>query len=334
MTRQDFLKKAGLGLAAVGIYGNAPGQPGTVEKYKKMITQENSYEIVVVGGSYSGLSAAMALGRSLRKTLIIDSGLPCNRQTPHSHNFITHDGRKPADIAHDAKQQVLAYPTVKAISDRVVEVTGEDHNFTIQAATGNSYNAKKLLFATGVKDIMPAIDGFAACWGITILHCPYCHGYEVRGKNTGILVNDESAMEFAKLIRHWTDQVTVFTNGEAKFNKDELKDLGVPIEEKAIANIKQANGFISAIQFTDGSTISLDALYHRPAFEQHCEIPVTIGCEMTETGHIKVNESQQTTLPGIYASGDCTTRMRAVSVSVAQGSVAGSMLNHELISGS
>src|SRR5690606_28226163 len=142
---------------------------------------------IIIGGSYARLSAAMALGRSLRNVLIIDSGLPCNRQTPHSHNFITQDGEKPNVIAEKAKAQVLNYDTIKFYNGTAVSGSKIENGFVITTQTEEKFTAKKLIFATGIKDIMPDIKEFQACWGISVIHCPYCHGYEFRNQKTAIL---------------------------------------------------------------------------------------------------------------------------------------------------
>ncbi|MDN3595569.1 NAD(P)/FAD-dependent oxidoreductase [Zunongwangia endophytica] len=289
------------------------------------------YDVIIIGGSYAGLAAAMTMGRSIRKTLVIDSGKPCNAQTPYSHNFITQDGEKPGAIASKAKQQVLAYPSVNFKEDLVNEVSGHDGNFKVSTRSNEHYQAKKIIFATGVKDIMPEIEGFQACWGIAAIHCPYCHGYEVRDKKTGILINDENALNFAKLILNWTDDLTIYSNGKARFNSEEIKNLGVHINEKAIQHIEHNKGYMSHLQFQDGSKSKLDALYHRTAYEQHCKIPEQLGCEITETGHIKVNEFQQTSIEGIYAVGDSSSPLRSVTLANASGAKAAFTLNHELI---
>src|SRR5690606_1025740 len=136
-------------------------------------------EVIILGGSYAGLSAAMALGRSLiRNVLIIDNGLPCNRQTPQSHNFLTQDGQSPSVIREFAKAQVLAYPTVQWLDDTAVKGEKVQDGFLINTASGQSVMTKKLIVATGIKDMLPDIKGFADCWGISVVHCPYCHGYE------------------------------------------------------------------------------------------------------------------------------------------------------------
>ena len=159
LTRRTIIKGGALAAACLTL-------PFPFTSFAKNNTMEdNRYEVIIIGGSYSGLSAAMALGRSLRRVLIIDSGLPCNRQTPHSHNFITQDGEKPAVIAQKAKDQVLKYDTVQFINGLAVkgEKTGE--GYVITTDKGDSFTAKKLIFATGVKDIMPDIPGLADCWG-------------------------------------------------------------------------------------------------------------------------------------------------------------------------
>ncbi len=150
------------------------------------MTNTNNFDVIIIGGSYSGLSAALALGRSLRHVLIIDSGKPCNEQTPHSHNFLTHDGETPRSIASKAKEEVSKYETVHFHSGLAVRGEKTDSGFEITTEAGESFTAKKLIFATGVRDIMPEIDGISECWGISVIHCPYCHGYEVRGEKTGL----------------------------------------------------------------------------------------------------------------------------------------------------
>ena len=289
------------------------------------------YEVIIIGGSFAGLSAGMTLGRAIRKTLIIDSGKPCNQQTPYSHNFITHDGEPPAVIAQEAQTQVLAYDTVSVIHDLVTQVAYQGQHFVASTQQGSTYTSQKLIFATGVKDIMPEITGFAACWGISALHCPYCHGYEARGKKTGILINNDTVVEFARLIKHWTPQLTIFTNGPAQFDKEALTPFNVNVVEQYIDQLPHENGKLSALEFEDGSSYAIEVLYHRPTFVQHSNIPEKLGCNLTDSGHIQVNAQQKTNVDGIYAVGDCTTFFRSVATAVAQGNVGAAMLNHELI---
>src|SRR5690606_34953225 len=157
------------------------------------MTVNKKFDVIIIGGSYAGLSAAMALGRSLRKVLIIDSGKPCNATTPYSHNFLTQDGSTPLKISTIARTQVEKYDTVTFYQGIALQATKRNGPFSIATATGEIFNGKKLILATGIKDKLPDIPGFAECWGISIIHCPYCHGYEYHHQNTGILANGDAA---------------------------------------------------------------------------------------------------------------------------------------------
>jgi thioredoxin reductase len=295
---------------------------------------QQSFDVIIVGGSYSGLAAGMALGRSLKQVVIIDSGLPCNRQTPHSHNFITHDGKTPAEIAALARQQLERYDTVQLINDLAISGNKNHHEFDIQTSSGATYHAKKLIFATGIRDILPPIDGLAACWGISVIHCPYCHGYEVRNQKTGILGNGEHTFDYVTLISNWTKDLTLFTNGKsilsdvqkAKLHKHQIK-----IVEKEMASLAHVGGQLQEILFKDQTTAPLAALYAQTSFEQHCPIPQSLGCELTEEGYIKIDPFQKTTVHGIFACGDNTTRMRTVANAVGMGTTAGMMANKEMV---
>ncbi|MCF0057039.1 NAD(P)/FAD-dependent oxidoreductase [Dyadobacter sp. CY356] len=293
-----------------------------------------NFDVIIVGGSFSGLSAAMALGRAIRSVLVIDAGEPCNRQTPHSHNFLTQDGSTPAEISAIARSQVLTYPTVQFESDFVIDISGTDNNFLVKTMAGKTFKTRKILFSTGIKDILPQIPGFTECWGISVIHCPYCHGYEYKGQTTGILANDDHAIDFVKLIGNWTQELTLFTNGKAIFDKkpfDKILIPGFQIVEQEVAELVHENGYLKEIIFKDGSVRKIDALYARVPFVQHTNIPEKLGCEINKMGHIQADEFGKTGIPGVYAAGDNTSRLRSVSSAVAAGTVAGAFLNHEMI---
>jgi thioredoxin reductase len=266
--------------------------------------------------------------------LIIDSGKPCNRQTPHSHNFITQDGKTPKEIAALAKQQVERYDTIAFFNGLAINGAKTENGFEIHTASGETFSAKKLIFATGVKDIMFNIQGYAECWGISVLHCPYCHGYEVRNERTGILGNGENGFEFSTLISNWTKDLTLFTNGPSALTPEQtakLESHAIKIVETEIEKLEHTKGHIQNIIFKNGTASSIKALYARSPFEQHCPIPETLGCELTDEGYIKIDPFQKTGVHGIFACGDNTTRMRAVSGAVAMGATAGMMANKEIV---
>jgi len=301
------------------------------------INQENNMkeklDIIIVGGSYAGLAAAMALGRALRKVLVIDGGKTANRFTPHSHNFITHDGRTPGEIAEMARKQVDEYPTIKRTDGFVISAEKTGNDFMVHLSSGDTYVSKKMIFATGIIDQMPDIPGFSDCWGKSVLHCPYCHGYEVRDEATGILGNGEYGFEFSGLIRNWTSQLTLFTNSKSSLTQEQTEKLvlrKIPVVEKEIEQLDHNNGLLQRIIFKDGTVSFLKALYARPSFVQHCSVPQSLGCELTPEGYIKTDPSQKTTIDGVFACGDNTTRMRTVSNAIAMGTTAGMMVNREL----
>ncbi|MCW8311540.1 NAD(P)/FAD-dependent oxidoreductase [Sphingobacterium sp. InxBP1] len=295
---------------------------------------DKEFDVIIIGGSYAGLSAAMALGRSLRRVLVLDSGAPCNRQTPHSHNFITQDGEKPAVIANKAKEQVKRYATVTLQKGLAVSGRKTLAGFEIQTENGELFSGRKLIFASGIEDIMPSIQGFAACWGISVIHCPYCHGYEFRGRKTAIIANGERAMHLASLVHNLTKELTILTTGETSFNAEQLEKLrtkGITLLEKEISKIQHKSGWVQQVVFKDGESQAFDAVYAAVPFRQHSAMPATLGCEMTEMGHIVVDNFQKTTVKGIFACGDNSSMMRSVANAVATGNVAGAMANKELV---
>ncbi len=329
VSRRELIKQGGLALSVLAF----PFPLTSFLNFNEM-TDNKNFDVIIVGGSYAGLSAAMTLGRSLRNVLVIDSGLPCNRQTPHSHNFLTQDGEKPSAIAQKAKDQVSKYDTVKFLTDLAVNATKTDEGFEIATQSGKTFSARKLVFATGLKDKMLNIEGFSECWGITVLHCPYCHGYEVKNEKTGILANGQGAFHLSRLINNWTKDLTIFTNGKSELTQaqtDEIKRHHISIDERKITSLKHKDGVIEAIIFSDNSTIPLKAIYSRPPFEQHCKIPELLGCELTEQGLIKVDTFQKTSVDHVFACGDNTNPLRAVSYAVSTGNNTGVFLNNALL---
>lgn len=298
------------------------------------MTRYKQFDVIIIGGSYSGLAAAMSLGRALKQVLIIDNNEPSNKQTPYSHNFLTQDGKTPKEISTLAKQQVASYNTVEFFNGLATTGIKTINGFEIQTALGEIFNAKKIIFATGIKDIMQDIDGYAACWGISLLHCPYCHGYEVRNEKTGILGNGEFGFEFSNLISNWTNDLTLFSNGKSTLTTEQavkLKNHNIQIVETEIEKLEHTNGHLQKIIFKDGTASSIEIMYARSPFEQHCTIPQTLGCELTDIGYIKVDAFQETTVHGIFSCGDNTSRIRTVANAVAMGTTAGMMANKEIV---
>ncbi|RYE56379.1 MAG: NAD(P)/FAD-dependent oxidoreductase [Sphingobacteriales bacterium] len=293
-----------------------------------------NFDVIIVGGSYAGLAAGMALGRALKQVLIIDDGKPCNRQTPQLHNFLTNDGKKPSRIAGIAKTQVSLYKTVQFITGTAVQAYRTERGFKVTTDTQEKFQGKNLVFATGIKDVLPAIEGLADSWGISVLHCPYCHGYEVRDNNTGVMAAGVIAFDFTKLISNWTDKLTLFTNGDPTLTtaqRAQLSSHSIPVVEKEIEELQHDQGHVQRIVFKDGSTTAIGVIYAPVPFEQHCDIPAKLGCELNEEGYIKTNDLHETTVPGVYAIGDNSSKMRTVANAVANGTGLGMTMSKRMI---
>lgn len=297
------------------------------------MSQPFQTDVIIIGGSYAGLSAAMALGRSLKHTLVIDEGKPCNASTPHSHNFLTHDGRTPAEISKLAREQVARYDRVQFLQDKAISGKKTEAGFEVRTQSGQTFVGQKLVIATGIKDLLPEIQGYAECWGISAIHCPYCHGYEYRGKATGILANGEMAFHVASLVRNLTDSLSIFTQGPAEFTHIQLEKLernGIHIVEQEITQLLHEKGYLHTLLLKDGSATPLQALYTKPPFVQQTDIPLSLGCAFTEQGYIQVDHFQKTTVPGVFACGDNSSMMRSVANAVSTGNFVGAVLNKEL----
>ena len=291
-----------------------------------------TFDVAIIGGSIAGLSAALTLGRSLRRVIVIDGETPCNSASSHSHNFITHDGSKPTDIVRQAKKQIAAYENVTFLKDLVVDAKFSNDCFHVVTQSGSVMRASRVLLCTGLTDKLPDIPGFQDCWGISVLHCPYCHGYEVKGKRTAVLANGEAAFNVTMLIRNWTEDIVLLTNGRSELRPEEkeiLDGLGVTIYETKVASVLHESGHLSRILFSDDTVVEAAAMYASVPFVQQSNLAEILGCKLTPKGHIEVDALGRTTVAGVYAAGDNTAEHRAISVAAASGTVAGFTINFD-----
>lgn len=326
-TRRDFAKQCLLSLPVLAL----PGPIGILAENRNMDKQE--FEVIIIGGSYAGLSAAMALGRSLRETLIIDAGQACNRQTPHSHNFLTQDGSTPEEISSKGRRQVAKYDSISFYNGLAVSGKRTSEGFEVTTSKGDVFAAKKLVLATGIKDLMPDIPGFAESWGISVVHCPYCHGYEIRGEKTAIMANGERAFHLASLVNNLTKEITILTGGKHTFEESQLAKLeqhNIRIIEKEVAAIEHQNGQMERMVFQDGSSEDFACAYAAIPFEQSSSLYADLGCKLTEQGYLEVNFMQKTSQDDVFACGDNSSMMRSVATAVYSGNIAGAVLNNEL----
>ena len=292
----------------------------------------SAMDVVVVGGSAAGLSAALVLGRSRRRTMVVHDGTPRNAPSPAAHSIFTRDGTSPAELLRIARAQLVPYTSVELCEGRVVSLSRSTRGFVVGLADGTEVGARRILLATGVRDELPPIDGLAELWGRGVLHCPYCHGWEVRDAPLAACASGLPAMHFVPLLLQWSSDLILCTNGPSELATPELEVLarhGVRVIETPIARLEGTLG-LDRIVFSDGHVEPRRALFLRPPQAQASDLAQQVGCELTTEGHIVIGADNQTSVPGVYAAGDATTPMQQVIVAAASGAVAAMRMKHDL----
>ena len=286
-------------------------------------------DVVVIGGSFAGLSAALQLGRARRHILVLDSGNPRNRFAQFAHGLFGHDGQPPSSILANARSQLLAYPTVSFVKDLATNGSGTAEAFTVTTAGGATHTARRLILATGVNDDLSTIPGLEERWGISVLHCFYCHGYEVAGRRLGVLATSERALQTAMLLPDWSEQVTLFTNGALTLTAEQLAGLRarkVSVEVARVVALLGKAPALSGLRLDDGRTIPIDAAFVSPRTRMSSPLAEQLGCESDEGPSglfVRTGDDKQTTVRGVYAAGDAARPGHNASWAVADGVVAG-----------
>jgi thioredoxin reductase len=297
------------------------------------------YDVIILGGSFAGLSAAIYLARARRSVCIVDSGKPRNRFADHSHGFFAHDGSRPQDMINVARAQVTAYPSVTTINGEAVDAWRDDSGITIALDSGAVHTSSKLLLAFGVSDILPSIDGLADRWGKSVLHCPYCHGYEFSGQQLGVLQLSPLSAHQAMLISEWGPTTFFLNDGAApdEATLNQLLERNVSIESRPVRALAGDGPRLTTIQLEDGTAQPLDALFIGPSQYLNSPIAEQLGCELTEGPlgvFIKVDEMKATSIPNVFAAGDVTRGGgHTVAFASADGVMAGLALHRALVFG-
>jgi len=286
------------------------------------------YDAIVVGGSYAGLSAAMQFARARRRVLVIDAGLPRNRFAAAGHGFFGQDGKPPYAILEDATRQLLAYPTVALVRGEARTARQADGGFAVALAAGREERAARLVLATGIVDELPPIPGMQERWGVTVLHCSFCHGYEVGDRQLGVLANHPLSAHQAALIPDW-GPTTYFTQGVFEPDAEQAARLaarGVRIERTPIVELLGDAPALDAVRLGDGRVVPLAAVFTAPTTHLAGTLAEELGCVVEEGPvgpYIKVDDRNQTTVPGVFAAGDAARPMQNATMASAAGVMAG-----------
>lgn len=298
--------------------------------------QSDQFDVIVVGGSYAGLSAALALGRARKRVLVIDAGRRRNRFVRTAHNFLGQDGRAPEAIVRDARAEVAAYPTTAFIDGVAVAAAQRDTGFIVTMEDGSTHTADRLILAIGVEDELPDLPGLRGGWGNGVFHCPYCHGYEVAGQRLGVLAFEATATRLATMIPEW-GPTTFLTNGTiilGASERDALEGRGVVIEDTAVSAVLNGDKGVAGVRLGDGRVIGLDALFIIAPTRPASPLAEQLGCAIDDTPlgpTIRVEPLGQTTVPGVYAAGDAAQFDKSLAGAVASGRLAGTMAHHSLL---
>ena len=291
-----------------------------------------THDVIVIGGSYAGQAAALQLLRARRSVLVIDAGQRRNRFAEASHGFLGQDGVEPGRIAAEARAQLERYDTLTWIEGEAVAAGGSRDAFEVLTADGTRHHGRRLLFATGVKDALPPVEGLVDRWGRHAFHCPYCHGYELQMGALGVIATGPNSLHQALMLPEW-GQVTLLTNGALSPSVEERAALhakGVQIEESAIARL---TGSADA-ELSDGRVLSFAGVFVASTTGPATPLAQDMGCALQEIPmgtQVQTDEMKETSIPGAYACGDAARMPHSVSLAVADGAWAGATIHRSLI---
>lgn len=294
------------------------------------MSAETAYDVVVVGGGAAGLSAALVLGRARRRVCVVDAGAPRNAPAAHMHGFLSREGMSPADLLAAGRAEVAAYG-VELVDDQAVAI---DVGFVVRLAGGRALNARRILVATGVRDELPEIAGVRERWARDLLHCPYCHGWEVRDQPIGVLGTQPASVEHAHLIRQWSDDVTFFphTHELTSIEEAELEARGIEIVPGEIAQLVVEDDRLTGVQLVDGRVVPRTAVFIRPGNVPHPDGLLSgLRCEVDEAGFVTVDATSRTSTAGVWAAGNVVDPRAQVITAAGAGSAAAIAINADLV---
>lgn len=289
-------------------------------------------DVAIIGGSFAGLTAALQLGRASRSVAIIDAGAPRNRMSPAAHGVPGWDGVPPQDILARIRADVEAYPTVSFTPGTVEGVAKEDHGFALRLASGHRIEARRVILAHGVSDSLPDLPCVAEAWGRTLLHCPYCHGYEVKGRALAVMgLHPMSGHQAAMLRADWSQDVTLLNGFGVEVQSDGLD--GVTVDDRPVAALRpQEDGL--AVEFEDGTSSEFGGVFTAPRVSLAGTTAETLGCATSEGPlgpFIQTGPMGQTSVRGVFAAGDCATPAHSVTPALGAGAMAGTGCHQSLL---
>ena len=288
------------------------------------------WDCVVIGGGAAGLSAALVLGRARRRALVVDAGRQSNLPAHGIGGLLGHDGRPPAELYAMGRAELAKYPTVEVRSGEVTTGTPDGAGFALGLADGSQIRTRRVLLATGMDYVAPPIPGLAELWGRSAFHCPFCHGWEARDQPLAVLANGERAVHMALMLRGWTDDVVILTNGPAGFAAD------LPTDERQIAEFVSEAGELVAVEFADGDRLARRGVLVAATLRQRSDLAAQLGVAMAPPGPVAedavaVDAFHRTSVPGVFAAGDLSASMPQVAAAISAGSLSAAAVVQSLL---
>jgi thioredoxin reductase len=292
--------------------------------------QTDSHDVVVVGGGAAGLSAALVLGRARRRVVVIDSGEPRNAPASHMHGYLSRDGLPPAELLQLGRNEAEGYG-VEFVSDRVVSV---EPGISLLLANGATKMARRVLLASGATDVLPEIPGAKERWGRDFLHCPYCHGWEVRDQPLGVLSTGPDSVEHAHLLRQWSGDVVFFAHTQelSKVEREQLEACGISVVDGEVERLVVERDSLTGVALADGRVVSRNALFIRPNLRPRgSDLIEQLGCEADDLGFVCVDTTGRTSVTGVWAAGNVANPRAQVITAAGEGSAAAIVINADLV---
>ncbi|HWM02780.1 MAG TPA: NAD(P)/FAD-dependent oxidoreductase [Actinophytocola sp.] len=287
------------------------------------------YDVVVVGAGAAGLSAALVLGRAMRRVAVVDAGEPRNAPADALHGYLSRDGMAPGDLLAEGRAEIARYG-VELIEDRVVAV---EPGFTVRLAGGATLSARRLLVTTGLRDELPPVPGLAQRWGRDVVVCPYCHGYEVRDRPLGVLGEGPTGVLKALLVREWSADIVLFPGAEPPSEQDaaRLAARGIAVATGEITRVVAENDRLTGVELDGERVVGREALFVHARFVPSDGLLTGLGAEVDEQGWVRVDPTGRTSVPGVWAAGNVVDPMAQLIIAAAAGSLAASTINNELV---
>jgi thioredoxin reductase len=293
----------------------------------------SQYDVVVIGGGAAGLSAALVLSRARRKVLVVDAGTPRNAPAAHMHGYLSRDGLPPGELLAFGRNEVKSYGG-DILEGTATELMSDGRSgFWVILASSKRISARRLLATTGLRDELPDVPGLRDRWARDVLHCPYCHGYEVRDRQLGVIGGSPGAVRYAQIVRQWSHDLVYFTPPDTltTTERSELVARGIGVVEGTIAQLVIDDDQLRGVQMDDGCVVPRDALFVPPRFVPNNRLLQSLGCAVDDDGWVAVDGTGRTSVPGVWAAGNLVDPRAQVITAAGAGSAAAIALNADLV---